>query len=190
MEENQSLKKLRTPKNTEIPKANDLAFHYWGTLKHLTLLIKASELKAGLILSFYGILLNFVYKKIDTTMEYLSYGIILYVLLGLWFLTTVMSIYYSIRSFIPRIENKYDKNVFFFGDIISKFGDINEFSQTFYETSIDIEERYEQLGQQIYIHAKISGVKFKYVNKSLRFLAYGLAILLAIILTSVLKVFL
>lgn len=183
-------KRLKTPEHIKVPNANDLAFHYWHALKHFTNLIKASELKAGLILSFYGILLNFVYKKIDTTMEYLTYGMILYVLLGLWFLTTVISIYYSVRSFIPRIESNYDRNMFFFGDIISKFGDINEFSQHFYNSSVDIEQRYEQLGQQIFIHAKITTLKFKYVNISLRFLAYGLALLLIIILTSTLSIFL
>ena len=71
------LKKVHTQKGLEVPKANDLALHYWQALKHLTNLIKASELKAGLILSFYGILMNFVYKKIDTTMEYISYDILM-----------------------------------------------------------------------------------------------------------------
>ncbi|MFD1062880.1 Pycsar system effector family protein [Winogradskyella litorisediminis] len=188
MSKNIPNKKIKTPDDVDIPKTNDLAFHYWHTLKHHTNLIKASELKAGLILSFYGILLNFVYKKIDTTMQYMSYDWIMYILLILWFLTTVISIYYSVRSFIPRIEKKYDSNVFFFGDIISKFGDVDDFSQTFYDTAVDIEKRYEQLGQQVYIHAKITATKFKYVNKSLRFLAYGLALLLVIIVTSALSV--
>lgn len=181
-------KKVHTQKGSEVPKANDLAFHYWHTLKHLTTLIKASELKAGLILSFYGILMNFVYKKIDTTMEYISYDILMYALLIAWFITTVLSIYHGVRSFIPRIESKYDTNVFFFGDVVSKFGSIYEFSQEFYETSLDIEKRYEQLGQQIYIHSKIAGAKFKNVNKSLRYLAYGLILLFIIIVTSVLNV--
>lgn len=190
MEDNEILKKLKTPKGADLPKANDLAFHYWHTMKHFTDLIKASELKAGLILSFYGILLNFVYKKIDTTMQYLSYDWIMYLLLGAWFLTTVISIYHSIRTFIPRIEKKYDKNVFFFGDIVSKFGSVDDYAQKFYETAIDVEQRYEQMGQQIFIHAKITTKKFKNVNKSLRFLAYGLVILMIILLVSAVSVFL
>lgn len=186
--EGTSLKKVHTQKGSEVPKANDLAFHYWHALKHLTNLIKASELKAGLILSFYGILMNFVYKKIDTTMEYISYDIIMYLLLAAWFITTVLSVYHSVRSFIPRIESKFDKNVFFFGDVVSKFGNVDEFTQEFYDTSLDIERRYEQLGQQIYIHSKIAGAKFKNVNTSLRYLAYGLVLLFIIIVTSVLNV--
>jgi hypothetical protein len=71
--------------------------------------------------------------------------------------------------------------VFFFGDIITKYGSINEFSRTFYDISDDRDQRYNQLGQQIYINAKIAARKFKNVNMSLRFLALGLLLLLIII---------
>ena len=43
---------------------DDLIDHYWGSINYISSLIKASELKAGLILTFYGILLNFIYTNI------------------------------------------------------------------------------------------------------------------------------
>ncbi len=55
--------------------------------------------------------------------------------------------------------------MFFFGDIITKYGSINEFSKTFYAISDDRDKLYDQLGQQIYINAKIAAQKFKNVNK-------------------------
>jgi hypothetical protein len=176
-------KKTKTVSSSlkEIEKIDDLAEHYWHTIEYLIGLIKSSELKAGLILSFYGLILNFVYQNAERTVELLSGQVFLYILISLWFSCTLLSIYFSIRSFIPRIENKYDSNVFFFGDIISKYGSINEFSKTFYEISDDREKRYDQLGQQIYINAKIAARKFKNVNMSLRFLAIGLLFLLLII---------
>lgn len=158
----------------------DLAFHYWHTINYFIGLIKSSELKAGLILSFYGIILNFIYRNANTILEQFSNQIPIYILLGLWLFCTMMSMYYSIRTFIPRIESNYDDNVFFFGDIISKFGDINSFSKTFYNISINKEKRYDQMGQQIYINAKIAATKFKNVNLSLRYLAVGLILLLII----------
>ena len=160
---------------------DDLAEHYWFTINYFVGLIKSSELKAGLILSFYGLILNFVYQNAERTMEQLSGQVFLYILIGLWFVCTLLSIYFSIRSFIPRIESKYDPNVFFFGDIISKYGSINDFSKTFYAISNDRDERYNQLGQQVYINAKIAARKFKNVNMSLRFLALGLIFLLLIV---------
>lgn len=179
----ESEKKTKTDISSikEVEESDDLAWHYWNTIHYFVGLIRSSELKAGLILSFYGLILNFVYQNAERTMEHLSGQVFLYILLSLWFVCTMISIYFSIRSFIPRIESKYDSNVFFFGDIITKYGNIKEFSKTFYAISDDREQRYDQLGQQIYINAKIAATKFKNVNMSLRFLAIGLILLLLII---------
>ena len=157
---------------------DDLVDHYWGSINYLQGLIKSSELKAGLILSFYGILLNFMYQNMD---EVSTGDVIVYVILGLWFASTMISIYFSIRSFIPRIEAKYDKNIFFFGDVITKFGSIKEFSKTFHEISVDEDRLFDQLGQQIFIISKIAAKKFRNVNMSLRFLAIGLVLLLLMV---------
>lgn len=157
---------------------DDLVDHYWGSINYVTSLIKASELKAGLILSFYGILLNFIYQSAAMAIANVPNGLILYILLGLWFACTVASIYFSVRCFIPRIEAKYDKNIFFFRDVISKFGTIKEFSKTFYNISMDEDQLFDHLGQQVYILSKIASIKFKNVQRSLQFLALGLLVLL------------
>ncbi len=161
--------------------AEELVDHYWGSINYVLGLIRASEVKAGLILTFYGILLNFIFQKIEMVLTEGVGHITLYVILVFWFIATVVSIYFSIRCFMPRIEGKYEKNVFFFGDIISKFGTIKEFSKTFYKISLQEEELFDQLGQQIFIISKIADQKFKYVNSSLRFLAIGLALFFAVV---------
>ena len=162
--------------------AEELVDHYWGSINYILGLIRASEVKAGLILSFYGILLNFIFPQIQTVLLAESTQVVLYVLLGAWFLCMTTSIYFSIRCFMPRIEGNYDKNVFFFGDVISKYGTIKEFSKTFYDLSLKEEELFDQLGQQIFIISKITALKFKYVNLSLRYLALGLITLLIVII--------
>lgn len=162
--------------------AEELVDHYWGSINYILGLIRASEVKAGLILSFYGILLNFIFPQIQTVLLAESTQVVLYVLLGAWFLCMTTSIYFSIRCFMPRIEGNYDKNVFFFGDVISKYGTIKEFSKTFYDLSLKEEELFDQLGQQIFIISKITALKFKYVNLSLRFLALGLITLLIVVI--------
>ncbi|MFS4417102.1 Pycsar system effector family protein [Maribacter sp. 2307ULW6-5] len=162
--------------------AEELVDHYWGSINYVLGLIRASEVKAGLILSFFGILLNFILPQIESLLLIGSGHLLLYVLLGIWFICIVTSIYFSVRCFMPRIEGKYDKNIFFFGDVISKFGNIKEFSKTFYNISLKEEELFDQLGQQIFIISKIAAKKFKYVNLSLRFLALGLLTLLIIVI--------
>jgi hypothetical protein len=68
--------------------------------------------------------------------------------------------------------------VFYFGDVITKFGTIKEFSQKFYDVSINEKEVFEQLGEQIYINSKISAWKFRNVQRSIFFLAISLVLLL------------
>jgi len=161
---------------------DDLIDHYWGSINYISNLIKASELKAGLILTFYGILLNFIYSNFQTVMEDIQDLLGFYILIGLWFICTLISIYYSVRCFMPRIEAKYDKSIFFFGDVISSFGNIREFSKTFYEVSLDEDQLFPQLGQQIFINSKIADVKFKNIKRSMQFLAIGLVLMNVLIL--------
>ncbi|MCR9183436.1 MAG: DUF5706 domain-containing protein [Flavobacteriaceae bacterium] len=56
------------------------------------------------------------------------------------------------------------------------------YSKTFFEISKDEDRLFHQLGHQIFIVSKIADVKFKYVQKSLRFLAAGLVVLLIVLL--------
>ena len=161
---------------------DDLIDHYWGSISYVSSLIKASEIKAGLILSFYGILLNFVYQNIGLVIDHFENNTIIYLLLAVWFACAVVSIYFSIRCFMPRIESKYDRNIFFFGDVITKFGDIKEFSKTFFNISIDEDQLFDQLGQQIFINAKIANLKFQNVQRALKFLAIQFIMLLIIVL--------
>tara|TARA_R110002051_G_scaffold91370_1_gene160678 strand:- start:21759 stop:22385 length:627 start_codon:yes stop_codon:yes gene_type:complete len=158
--------------------SEELVDHYWGTINYVAGLIKASELKAGLILSFYGIILNFIYQSAAPVMHSVSNAILFYILIGLWFVATVISIFYSVRCFIPKLEGNYSNNVFYFGDVITKFGTIKEFSKKFYDVSINEKEVFEQLGEQIYINSKISAWKFRNVKRSIRFLAISLVLLL------------
>ncbi|MGB5237448.1 MAG: Pycsar system effector family protein [Flavobacteriaceae bacterium] len=158
----------------------ELVDHYWGSINYVFSLIRASEIKAGLILSFYGILLNLIYQNVEMLLAEASDRVLIYIPLALWVLSTVGSIYFSIRCFMPRMETKFDKNIFFFQDVITKYGSINEFSKTFYNISLNEVELFDQLGQQIYINSKIAAMKFKSVNKSIYLLAVGLFFLFII----------
>ena len=159
----------------------ELVDHYWGSINYVFSLIKASEIKAGLILSFYGILLNLIYKNVSDVITVADDGHqLLYIPLVLWAGCTIASIYYSIKCFMPRMESKFEKNMFYFKDIISRYGNIKEFSRTFYETSLDEEELFDQLGQQIFVNSTIASSKFKSVNRSIHFLALGLVMLVIV----------
>lgn len=155
----------------------DMVDHYWGSINHVSTMIRASELKAGLILSFYGILLNLLYQGTDAVVNALILHKSLYIPLSIWSITTLTSIYYSINCFIPQIEEKFDRNVLFFGDIITKFGNASEYSKTFYKVSLNEKEIFHQMGEQIFVLSLIVSHKFQNVTKAIKYLAIGLFIL-------------
>lgn len=177
MEELEKPKDLQIEAHQKDDHTADMVDHYWGSIGYVTALIKASELKAGLLLSFYGILLNFIVQAVITYFEAESHHTVLFILIGLWFFCTAASIYYCVRCFIPKIEGSYDPNIFFFGDVISKFGDIKQFAAHFYKVSLDEDQLFVQMGEQIYIISKIAAWKFKNVKRALRLLGIGLALL-------------
>lgn len=162
------------PRNSH---TEDLVDHYWGSINYVSSLIKSSELKAGLILSFFGILLNFLFQSISSLISAAPNDLLLNILIGVWFCATATSIFFCVRCFIPKIEGNYSKNILFFEDVISKFGDIKEFSKTFYRISVDEVKLFEQMGEQIYIISKIAAWKFRNVKRAIIFLALGLIIL-------------
>jgi len=177
MKEKEKLKVVPHIKNKH---TDDLIDHYWGSINYVAEMIKASEIKAGLILTFYGVLFNFIIGNLQLVFDHIGGQVGFYILAGLWFICTSVSVYFSVRCFMPRIEDKYDKNIFFFGDVISSFGNIREFSKKFYQVSLDEDQLFGHLGQQIYINSKIAAIKFGNINKSLRYLAISLVLLFAL----------
>jgi hypothetical protein len=164
--------------DTRSSHSENLVEHYWGSINYVTSLIKASELKAGLILSFYGILFNLIYQGTFELIANAGNNTILFILVGLWVGITVASVFFCVRCFIPKIEGKFKSNVFFFGDVISKFGEVEQFSKTFYRVSLNENELFDQLGEQIFVISKIATWKFKNVQRAILLLAIGLTLLL------------
>jgi hypothetical protein len=144
---------------------------FWMQLERLERLIRASELKAGLIFSFHSLMLGLFVDRFNYIHDILGSSWYLILLVGGWVSFVVISIYFAIKCFIPRIESKFDKNVFFFKDAVNNFGTIKEYSKTLINTCMDEKILFDQLSQQIFIESKIIDEKFKSVHKSIKYLA-------------------
>lgn len=112
------------------------------------------------------------FDRLDSLQQTFQDSIMFIVLVCLWLLFVGISIYYAINCFIPRMELKYDNNVFFFSDAVRKYGDIHQFSKTYCKICNNEKLLYDQLSQQVYIGSKIIDHKFKSVQKSVKYLAY------------------
>ncbi len=162
---------------------------YWETIKHISELNRTAELKAGLILSFYGLVLGVVFEmatSIETTFKFNALTIIL---VATYFFFVGGSLTYSFKCFLPRIETNFDKNMFFFYDIITHYGDIRSFSKKFHGLLENDKALYDQLGQQIYVHGLIASNKLKNVNKSVKFLVYSFIPMVLAVVTVLTMVF-
>ena len=147
--------------------------NFWEQLERLEKLIRASELKAGLILSFQSLILGLFFDRLDSLQVTFGKDIAFIVMGSLWLICTSISIYFSVKCFMPRLELKFNKNVFFFRDAARSYGDVDQFTEELLKVFLNEEELFKQLSEQIYIESKIIDEKFKNVQKSIKFLAFS-----------------
>ena len=105
----------------------------------------------------------------------------------LWISSVLVSIYFCFKCFRPRIELKYDNNVFFFRNAASDFGDSKEYSKKLIEVCKNEEQLFKQLSEQIHVESKIIDQKFKNVNKSIQFFAISFVFIILILIISLIN---
>ena len=145
--------------------------NYWEQLERLEKLIRASELKAGVLFSFHSLILGLFADRLDFFEPMFQGNWWFTVFTGLWLLCVLVSVYYCFKCFMPRMEMKYDDNVFFFRDAVKAYGSTEEFTKRIIDICGSEEELYIQLAEQIHAESKIIEDKFGSVQKSLRFFA-------------------
>jgi hypothetical protein len=145
--------------------------NYWEQLERLEKLIKGSELKAGVIFSFHSLILGLFVDRLEYISSLLRGNVFLIVLISLWLICVLISIYYCFICFKPQMELKYEKNVFFFMDAVRAFGSIEEYTKKTIEICGDHEKLFQQLSEQIHAESKIIDAKFICVQKSIKYFA-------------------
>jgi len=154
--------------------------NYWEQLERLEKLIRASELKAGIIFSFHSLVLGLFFDRFEKLEVMLQSSIVAIALTFLWFICVIISIYFCFKCFKPQIELKYDKNVFFFGDAVNAFGSAEDYTKKLIKVCASEEELFKQLGEQIHVESKIIAAKFKCVQNSMKF--FGLSVIFVIMI--------
>lgn len=161
--------------------------NYWEQLERLEKLIRASELKAGVIFSFHSLILGLFAERLERFSELFKGSSLLTVLSILWLSSVLISIYFCFRCFKPQIELKYDKNVFFFKNAAEEFGDVKEFNKRLIEIVSDEDKLSEQLSEQIHVESKIITQKFISVQKSIRYFGVSFGFIILILVVAAIK---
>ncbi|WP_445955614.1 Pycsar system effector family protein [Yeosuana sp.] len=154
--------------------------NYWEQLERLEKLIRASEIKAGIIFSFHSLVLGLFFERFEKLEPMLQSSIAVIIITFLWFISVLISIFYCFKCFKPQIELKYDKNVFFFGDAAKAFGSAEDYTKKLIEVCSTEEQLVKQLGEQIHVESKIIDAKFKSVQRSMKF--FGLSVVFFVLI--------
>jgi len=156
--------------------------NYWEQLERLEKLIRASELKAGIIFSFHGLVLGVFFDRLEELQPLFDEGALFIILACFWMLSALISIYFCFKCFKPQITKKYEKNVLFFRDAVYSFGSIEKYTKKIIEIFGEEEEFYSQLGQQIYIESMIIDKKFKSVENAIKYFALSFIFIIIIVI--------
>lgn len=156
--------------------------NYWEQIERLERLIRASELKAGIIFSFHSLVIGVFFDRMEMLYETFHNSTIFAVLVVLWLFIVFLSIFYALKCFVPKMELKFDKNVFFFRDTVNHFGNVAQYSQKLKETVADRDKLFDQLGQQIFIESKIVETKFRSVKKAMKYMGLSFVFVVLIMI--------
>jgi hypothetical protein len=161
--------------------------NYWEQLERLEKLIKNSELKAGIIFSFHSLILGLFVDRLEYIRTIFQGNVVLVIVLILWIICVMVSIYYCFKCFKPQMELKYDKNVFFFRDAVYSFGNAEEYTKALVEICGSEDQMYKQLAEQIHVESKIIDQKFICVRKSIKYFGLSIVFVVLFILFSIIK---
>ena len=161
--------------------------NYWEQLERLEKLIRSSELKAGVIFSFHSLILGLFIDRLGYFQEVFMDSTLLIILVSLWLFCVLISIFFCFKCFMPRIDSKNNKNVFFFKDAVYAFGSIEDYSKKLMQVCSSKEEFFIMLSEQIYVESKIIDRKFDSVQKSIKFFALSFIFVILIIIFWLIK---
>jgi hypothetical protein len=155
---------------------------YWHILKNNQEMIRFSEVKAGLVISIYGILFSVLLNSTSGIREQMAdWPWYLYLFVILFIGITLYSLYFAFKCFRPRFENKNPTSVIYFGDIVSDFPEYKSY-HAFLENMVNNEaEMSLQLAEQIHTNSSIANRKFQAVSKSIKFLLAAVFLLIMLV---------
>jgi len=160
---------------------HDEVENYWELINYNIHHISHSELKASLILTAYGIIFGLAYDVSSDFPALEGYIYIFYSLVISFIILTMISISFCFKTYIPRLNNKLKKSVFFFHDINFHYKTADRYSKRLIEVMENEKELKELLAEQSYINGVIASKKYTNVTKAIKFMVYSLSVLFSLL---------
>lgn len=155
---------------------------YWHILKSNQEMIRFSEVKAGVVISIFGILFSILLNSSDSIKAQMDNWPWVYFIFAIIFIcVTLGSLYYAFKCFRPRFENKNPTSIIYFGDIVSDFKEYKAYHAFLEKTVHDDYEMSIQLAEQIHTNSTIATRKFMAVSKSIKLLLASIFLLIVLV---------
>lgn len=156
--------------------------NYWNQLERLEVQIKGAEVKAGILFSFHSFIIGLIINRMELFSDIFKDNIPLIILAIAWIILVIISVYYCFSCFIPRMELKYDDNVFFYKDAIKAYGNLENFKSKMIAVCANEDQLHNQLSEQVHVESKIVNKKYESVKKSIKFFGFSLILLVVMIM--------
>lgn len=156
--------------------------NYWEQLERLEKLIRASELKAGILFSFHSLILGLFVDKLQNFEKVLKDNVFFVVLVILWAIAVFISIFYCFRCFQPNMKLKYRRNVFFFRDAAKNFKGVDAYVKEITKICQTNEEIVKRLSEQIHAESVIIDKKFFNVKRAIQFFLLSFIIIVLMVI--------
>jgi len=155
---------------------------YWAILKNNQEMIRFSEVKAGLVVSIFGVLFSLMLNSVTWIKDAIEHWHMIQIgILGLFILLTMISLFYAFRVFMPRFENKNPTSVIYFGDIVADFKEYKAYHAYLENAVVDDAQMSMQLAEQIHTNSSIALKKMQSVNKAMRYMMIALFLLIVLV---------
>ncbi len=160
--------------------------NYWQLIDYNVHHIQHSELKASLILTAYGLVFGLAYDVSGKLYIPEGFKYLFYVLILAFIFFTLSSIFFAFKTYIPRINQKLKKSVFFFHDINFYYKEADVYSKELISVMDNEKELKELLAEQAFINGVIASDKYVNVTKAIRFMIYSFSTLIISVLLELL----
>lgn len=143
--------------------------NYWEQLERLEKLIRASELKAGILFSFHSLILGLFVDRMKNFEHLFTENVIFLSFSLLWALAVIVSIYYCFKCFQPSLQLKYKTNVFFFRDAAREYDSVKSYVKEITRICQSNDEVVKRLSEQIHAESVIIEQKFFNVKRAIQY---------------------
>lgn len=151
---------------------------HWHIMKLVHQMIHFSEVKAGMVITLFSVLLTVLFSAQEVIKEYMNSSTIFLILICCFGVLVSVSFFFSVRAFFPRFFDKNPRSVIYYGDISKQYETYTDYSKHLSRTCDELGDLEVQVAEQIHTLSGIADSKFNNVKLAVRYLVLALCVLL------------